>query len=122
MAEVSQKFGQYITDHSMRKKDAARALGVCPASFYNYLAKTDLPSVAVLRRAHKKWELNFKYADYDLDDKFFEKISEERGPIREEQIPLPFLEALGRKDIEVLEVILRKPNAVEVKLKIRFAG
>ncbi len=121
-AEVSDKFGRYIVANGLSKKAAARQLGVCPASFYNYLAKEDLPGIAVLRRAHKKWKLNFKYANYDLDDAFFDKLPEERGPVRETQISLPFIEALGTEDIEILEVIPKKPNAVELRLKIRFAG
>lgn len=121
MAEVSEKFGRYIADHKIKKKDAASDLGVCPASFYNYLAMTDLPGVAVLRIAHKKWKLNFKYADYDLDDEFFEKVKE-RGPVREEQMALPFIEALRTEDIEILAVVPKPPNAVEMRLRIRFAG
>ena len=122
MAEVSEKFYRHISANHIKTKDAAKELGVCTASMYNYLAKTDLAGVAVLRRAHNKWKLNFKYADYDLDDAFFEKIPEGRGPVSEEQIPLPFIEALRTDDIEILQVTPRKPSAVEVRLLIRFAG
>ncbi len=122
MAEVSEKFRKYITDHKIKKIDAAVELGVCLASFYNYLAMTDLPGVAVLRIAHKKWDLDFKYADYNLDDGFFEKAGRERGPVREEQMALPFIEALRTEDIEILAVVPKRPNAVEMRLRIRFAG
>jgi len=102
--------------------EAAAKLGVSRASFYNYLAKKDLPRPEVLRRAHRLWRLNFSYGTYPLDDQYFDRLSTEPGPVKEIQIPLPFIESLRNEDIVVLKVSPRKPNAVEVKLLITFAG
>ena len=76
----------------------------------------------VLRRAHRKWKMNFNYGNYVLDDRFFETLVLDPGAVRETQIPLPFIEGLRNEDIEVLAVIPRKPNAVDVSLRIRFAA
>lgn len=122
MAEVSMKFDNYIESKKLNKRDAARQLGVCLASFYKYLAKETLPGIAVLRRANKKWHLKFKYAAYNLDDDFFESVPDDSAPVRETQIALPFIEALREEDIEILEVIPKKPNAIEVRLRIQFAA
>lgn len=122
MAEVSQKFKEYRNKRNLRVEDAARELGVSRASFYKYEAKKYVPRIEVLRRAHRKWGMTFTYADFVLDNEFFESQTKEPGPLKEEQIPLPFIEALRSEDIEILAVVPRKPNAVELKLRISFAS
>jgi transcriptional regulator with XRE-family HTH domain len=122
MALVKTEFEKVMVAKNWNAQTAARELGVSRASFYKYLAKDDVPSLAVLRRAVKNWGVKLKYADYALDDEFFENSVRERGPVKEKQIPLPFIEGLRNEDIEVLAVIPRKPNAVELKLRIKFAA
>jgi transcriptional regulator with XRE-family HTH domain len=122
MAQVSKAFYQIMKDEKLRAEDAARKLGVSRASFYKYLRKEDLPRLEVLRRANHLWGKEFTYAGFALDNEFFENLAKEPGPPKEEQIPLPFIEGLRNEDIKILEVIPRKPNAVELKLRIQFAG
>jgi hypothetical protein len=42
--------------------------------------------------------------------------------IPEEQLTLPFIEALREQDVRVVQVTARKPNAVELRVLIKFAG
>jgi transcriptional regulator with XRE-family HTH domain len=122
MAQVSKEFRRTMEEKDWSAEEAACSLGVSRASFYNYLAKRDLPRMEVLRRAHGKWKLDFNYGSYVLDDQFFETQVAKPGAVKETQIPLPFIQGLRNEDIEVLAVIPRKPNAVDVSLRIRFAG
>ena len=122
MAQVSQKLEALKAAKNWTAEEVARELGVSRASLYNYIAKKDLPRMEILRRAHKMWGWTFKYANYDLDENFFESVRKDTGPPKEKQIPLPFIEALRNEDIEILKVTARRPNAVEVTFKIRFAG
>ncbi len=122
MAQLSKNLKDLMEQKGWDVKTTARELRVSRASLYNYLNKDDLPRMEVLQRAHKKWGWNLKYWNYDLDDSFFENLPKEIGPPKETQIPLPFIESLRTEDVEVVAVIPRKPNAVEVNLKIRFAA
>jgi transcriptional regulator with XRE-family HTH domain len=122
MAQVSKQFRWVMKENDWSAAEAAGRLGVSRASFYNYVAKKNLPRMEVLRRAHRKWKVNFNYGNYLLDDQFFETLIPDRGAIKETQIPLPFIEGLRNEDIEVLAVIPRKPNAVDVSLRIRFVA
>jgi hypothetical protein len=122
MADIKREFERIMAERGWKIEEAARNLGVCRASFYKYLAKEYVPGLAILRRAVKQWKVDLKYADYALDDQFFENTVKNKGPVKEEQIPLPFIEALRTEDIQILAVIPRKPNAVEVKLKIAFVA
>jgi len=122
MALLKSEFERIMVEKGWNAKKASLELGVSRASFYKYLAKDDVPSLAILRRAVKLWKVKLHYADYALDDEFFEKSVKERGPVREQQMPLPFIEGLRNEDIEILAVIPRKPNAIEVKLRIKFAA
>jgi transcriptional regulator with XRE-family HTH domain len=122
MAQVSKQFRSVMNKNNWSAAEAARNLGVSRASFYNYMAKKDLPRMEVLRRAHRKWKVNFNYGNYVLDDQFFETLVLDPVAVKETQIPLPFIEGLRNEDIEILAVVPRKPNAVDVSLRIRFAA
>ena len=121
MAQVARKLRRTMTENHWDVRAMARELGVSRASLYNYLNKDDLPRMEILRRGHKKWGWELKYRNYPLDDSVFETLPKETPPPLESQIPLPFIEGLRNEDIEVLAVTPRKPNAVEVSLRIRFA-
>jgi len=122
MSQVSKKLEDLMTEKNWDAGQTARELRVGRASLYNYLAKKSVPDMDVLQRAHQKWGWTFKYWNYDLDEKFFESLPNKKTrPLTESQIPLPFIEGLRNEDIEIIAVVPRKPNAVEVSLKIRFA-
>lgn len=121
MAQVAKNLRDLMREKEWDAQKMADELRVGRASLYNYLAKKSVPGNDVLRWAHKRWGWDFKYGNYDLDDKFFESLPAER-PASQTQIPLPFIEGLRSEDIEVIAVVPRKPNAVEVSLKIRFAA
>lgn len=117
MAEISKKFYEVANRPGCNVEVAAKELGVSRASFYNYLAKTDLPRFDVLQRASEKWNIRFELLDAVI-------VPRRRRPGRtsEAQLTLPFVEALREQDVRVVKVTAKKPNAVELKVMIRFAG
>jgi len=122
MAQVSKELRKLMNNNGWDAETVARELHVGRASVYNYLAKKSVPSIDVLQRAHAKWKWNLKYWNYDLDDSFFKSLPADAVADLETQLPLPFIEGLRSEDVQVVAVVPRKPNAVEVSLKIRFAA
>lgn len=129
MADVSRQLEEQIEKRFSGKgkvKQAARFLGVSQASLYNYIGKTDVPGIEVLRRLNELWGLDFEYGVLRLDKGYFsaqpKRDLPQRARLEAQQYVLPFLEGLREQDIEVLQVTARKPSSVELKLLIRFAG
>ncbi len=94
-------------------KKAARELGVCPASFYKYMAGENVPDMDVLRAATDKWGVKWKHLD----------PSEVLRPLKmrtAEQLVFTFLNAVEEDDIEVVEVGAGKNSSLRVTLNIRF--
>ncbi len=94
-------------------KRAAKELGVCPASFYKYMAGENVPDMDVLRAATDKWGIKWKHLD----------PSEVLRPLKmktAEQLVFSFLNALHEEDIEVVEVGPEGNSVLHISLKIRF--
>ena len=92
---------------------AAKVLGVCPASFYNYLKGKSVPDLDVLRKAHDEWGIEWKHIDLS-------EILRTRGVRSAEQLAFEFLTAVQEDDVEVVKVSLDGKTALRVALKIRF--
>lgn len=129
MSQVSEQLTEQIAKRFTGKatrSQAAKELGVSRAALYNYIRKTDVPGMDVLDRFNEKWGLEFTYGAMKLDTEFF-RAQREARPAKDAQTTahqyiLPFIEGLREQDIEVLQVTARKPSAVEVRFRIRFAG
>jgi hypothetical protein len=92
---------------------AAKLLGVCPASFYNYLRGKSLPDLDVLRKAQDEWGIKWKYIDLS-------EILRTRGVRSAEQLAFEFLTGVQEEDVEVVKVSLDGKTALRVALKIKF--
>ena len=122
MAEVAAKLRSALKGKNLNVKQGAKKLGICRASLYKYLAKSDLPRLEVLQRAHDLWDLEFFYGQYSLDREFFrlnKRAFPKKLPLQQ---ALPFLDSLHEEDIRVMDVRAKKPNSVEVRIEITFAG
>jgi hypothetical protein len=113
MAQVAFQF-------SRKKKElgamrAATELGVSIPSFYNYVAGTDLPRMEVLRKAHEKWNIQWKH----VDSSQFVLTMKLESP---EQYALPFLDAVHQKDVKVAKIVREGKNVLRIALKIRFSA
>jgi hypothetical protein len=96
---------------------AAEELGVCPASFYNYLRGKTLPDIEVLRVASAKWGIKWRHMD-------FSEILPKRAAQHVEQLSLRMLEAVSEEDVEVVHVGLGRKgtNSLRLTLSIRLSS
>jgi hypothetical protein len=94
-------------------KQAAKELNVSLASFYNYVAGTDLPRMEVLKAAQEKWGTKWKLLDPS-------EIVLSRKADSPEQYVFSFLKDLCARDVEVTKVGPKGESALQVTLKIRF--
>jgi hypothetical protein len=94
-------------------KEAAKQLNVSLASFYNYVAGTDLPRTVVLRQAHIKWGI--KWPMLDLSE-----ILSTRKVRSPEQLALSFIDAVREADVQVVTVGPAGQTVLQVKLRIHF--
>jgi transcriptional regulator with XRE-family HTH domain len=117
MAEVSLKLEDARRKRGWTVERAAKELGISRASFYNYRRKVDLPRFEVLEKAREEWNVTFEHLD-----KVVLRTRPKRSPPLEVQLTLPFIQALREQDVEVVKVTAKKPNAVELRLLIRFAS
>ena len=120
MVEIRDKFRKTMADKKWDVARAARELGVCRASFYNYLKayNADLPSMEVLKRAHDLWGLNFTNIDFGAPGKSTSP-SETEQP---RQYVLPFIQSVREQDIEIVKTKSVKPDTLQLIVNIRFAG
>jgi hypothetical protein len=95
-------------------RQAARELRVSLASFYNYVAGTDLPRPEVITRAHKIWGI--KWPSW-IDTSEVVRTQNVRTP---EQLVFAFLEAVRQGDVEVVQVTPLGQSALQVNLRIHF--
>lgn len=113
MAHVASEFAAKKKQLGSAKR-AAKELNVSLASFYNYLACTDLPRPGVLRRATLKWGIKWPTG---LDPAEIVQIRKVRSA---EQLAFSFLDAVREGDIEIVEVGPVGQNMLQVKLRIHF--
>jgi hypothetical protein len=114
MAQVASEFGKKKKERGGAKQ-AAADLGVSVPSFYNYAAGTDLPRMEVLRKAHEKWDIQWKH----IDPSQFVRIMKLESP---EQYALPFIDAVQTKDVKVAKVKREGKNVLRIALQIRFSA
>ncbi|MGH9602802.1 MAG: hypothetical protein ACRD24_10485, partial [Terriglobales bacterium] len=98
---------------------AAKEMGVCLASFYNYVNGKDLPRFEILKRAHQKWNSKFDHIDFEA---VLPEYKGARELPEEKQYVLPFIESVREEDVAIVDVRAKRPNSLEVRLKIRFAS
>jgi hypothetical protein len=113
MSQVAAEFQKKKKELGARK--AADELQISLASFYNYVAGTDLPRMEVLRDAHEKWGITWE----NIDSAQFVRIMKLRSA---EQYALPFLDAVQEKDVNVSGIRREGKNVLRVALKIRFSA
>jgi len=112
ISQVKVEFKKRI-DKPGGAKRAATELGVCVASFYNYVRGKSLPDFEVLRTAHEKWGIKWKY----IDTSEVLRVRNVRSP---KQYVFSFLDALREEDVKVVEIGPRGESVLQVVLKIRF--
>jgi hypothetical protein len=97
---------------------AAKNLGVCPASLYNYLNKKTVPDHQTLRRIGSSWGIVLANAEVNYDP------GPDRGRGRDKaiQLELPLLDALTASDFRVTKVERMGPASVRVVLGISFGA
>jgi len=95
-------------------KKAAADLRVGVASFYNYINGTTIPEIDVLRQAKKVW--NIKWPKL-MDPGTVLPRRDARTP---QQYVLSFLDALGKDDVQVLDIGPKGYKTLQVTLNIRF--
>jgi dihydropteroate synthase len=117
MVEVSEKFGKVMEERGWNVERAAKELEVSRASFYNYCNKDDLASFEVLKRAHDRWGLNFRYIDFGANSRNSSPTTEESR-----QYVLPFIEGVRERDIEIIKTKSVKPDTLQLTVNIKFAG
>jgi hypothetical protein len=117
MTEFSEKLRKKMKEESWTAKRTAKELKICPASFYNYRKKADLPSYSVLKRAHDLWGWNFQYIDFA--EQSAQAPSEVEQP---RQYVLPFIGGVRESDIRIIRAKPVKPDTLELTVQIRFVG
>jgi transcriptional regulator with XRE-family HTH domain len=117
MVEVSEKFETLMEERGWSVERAAKELEVSRASFYNYCNKSDLASFEVLKKAHDRWGLKFKYIDFGAN-------SRQSSPTTEEprQYVLPFIANVRERDVEIIKAKSVKPDTLQLTVNIKFAG
>ena len=113
LAQIKDEFGEQKVKLGARR--AARELGVCLASFYNYVNGVDLPGMEVLRTANQRWGIKWKLIDPS-------DILPKRKVKSPEQYVFSFLDALREQDVKVVRIGPKAYNVLEVTLKIRFSA
>jgi predicted transcriptional regulator len=117
LEEFADQLRSLVEKKGRRIPEIAKEIGVCRASLYNYLDKTDLASNSVLERAYRKLGFKFSYMDFSIPSP--EKRRHKPEPA--EQGTFPFLESIGKENIEVLRAKpVKSENALEVTVQIRF--
>jgi len=111
ISQVKKEFGKKKKE--LGAKMAADQIGVCPASFYNYVNGKTLPDFEVLRRAHHEWGIKWQY----IDTAEILPIRKVRTP---EQAVFSFLKALDEDDVEISQVGTEGETVLHIKLKVRF--
>ena len=113
LSQVAAEFQKKKNELGARK--AAEELRISLASFYNYVAGTDLPRMEVLRDAHEKWGIMWE----NIDSSQFVRTMRIQSA---EQYALPFLDAVQEKDVNVSGIRREGKNVLRVALKIRFSA
>ena len=95
-------------------------MGASLASFYNYVAGSDLPRMEVLKKAKEKWGIKWDL----IDPAEIVRSQKVQSP---QQYVLSFLEALREEDIEISKVTPskrdpQKESVLQITLKIRFSA
>ena len=117
MAEFAEKLWEKMEEKGWTAKRTAKELKICPASFYNYRNKADLPSYSVLKRAHDLWKWNFQYIDFaEQSAKAPSEVEQPR------QYVLPFIESVRESDIKIIRAKPVKPDTLELTVQIRFVS
>lgn len=111
MARVAEEFKKKKNDLGARK--AAKELNVSLASFYNYVAGTDLPRMKVLKDASKRWGIKWPWIDTS-------EIVSTQNVRTPEQLVLSFLDALREEDVEIVQISPEGQTRLDVKLRIHF--
>jgi len=111
MHQVAEEFGKKKEELGARK--AAKELSVCLASFYNYVAGTDLPRMEVLEEAREKWGIK-----WDLIDPA--EILRKKKVGSTEQFVFSFIDAVRKEDVEVSRIGPEGTTVLEVRFRIRF--
>lgn len=92
---------------------AANEVGVCVASFYKYMAGTNVPDMKVLRAAEEKWGVKWKYLDAS-------EVFRAKKVRSAEQLVFSFLSAMQEKDIEIVEVEAVGKSVLRISLNVRI--
>jgi hypothetical protein len=95
---------------------AAAELGVGVASFYNYLNGTTIPDIDVLRRAKEAWKVRWPKL---MDPGDVLPRPKAQTP---EQYVLSFLDAIGKDDVQIVEIGPKGYKTLQVTLNIRFSA
>jgi len=111
MARVAEEFKKKKKDLGAKK--AAKELNVSLASFYNYVAGTDLPRMKVLRDASRKWGIKWPW----IDTSEVVRAQNVRTP---EQLAFSFLDGLREEDVEIVHIGPVGSGMLDVKLRIHF--
>src|SRR5258707_13291445 len=117
MAEMSKQLHVKMEKEGGDKRTAAKKLGVCLASFYNYLNQDDLASYDIFRKTHDAWKFQFKHLDFGE--------RQHAAPAVEEytrQYVLPFIESVRENDIEVVRTKSVRSDTLQLTINIKFAG
>ena len=118
MAQVAHEFKKKKAELGAR--EAAKQVGASLASFYNYVAGSDLPRMEVLKKAKEKWGIKWDL----IDPAEIVRSQKVQSP---QQYVLSFLEALREEDIEISKVTPskrdpQKESVLQITLKIRFSA
>lgn len=118
MAEMSTQLYAKMDKERWNKKTAARELGVCLASFYNYLNQDDLASYDIFKKTHDAWMFQFKHMGFGDNQGAAPALQEEYA----RQYVLPFIESVRENDIEVVKAKSVKSDTLQLTINIKFAG
>ena len=111
LPQVKDEFRKRMDKLSAKK--AAAELGVCLASFYNYVNGKTLPDFEVLRTAHEKWGIKWQHINTS-------EVLRTRNVRSPKQYVLSFLEALDEDSVEISDVGPEGETVLNIKLKVRF--
>jgi transcriptional regulator with XRE-family HTH domain len=96
-------------------ENAAKALGVSRATFYNYLNGKSVPDLEVLRKASVEWGIKWRYIDTS-------QILPKLKVHTPEQYVFSFLDTVRPKDVEILQIGPKGAKTLQVTMKIRFTA
>ena len=115
----SAKLRQAIEDRGLSVAAAAKELGVCRQSLYNYLSGHTTPGGNLVRTACQKWAIALDHNGFHVDASCFPGPQLEASPLAE-QLQLPLMEAIQNLADENVTINIRRKDSGSVTFEVQL--